>query len=369
MVDWVDHGVILNQKDVPWVNSESYTMWAPDCVEKDGKYYFYFPAAPKGEGMRGFSVGVATADKPEGPFTPEAKPIEGVSGIDPCVLVDDDGEAYIYWAGMGIRGAKLGDDMKSLSSESKVMEGLPEGFKEGPYVFKRDGKYYLTFPWVRDVTETLAYAMSDNPLGPFEFKGVFMEESPTDCWTNHHSITQVGDQWYLFYHHNDYSPDFDKNRSVRIDSLKFGPDGAIKPVKRTLRGVGLTDARCKIQIDRYSSVSPYGVCIDYLNPANPFDGWYALFLRKDMRLDYSKVDFGTTAPRRVKARVKACKPGELSISTTCGNVQEIGRIAVAPSDDWTEVTADLQVFPAGVQDIRVVSTADSPVAVDWITFE
>ena len=68
-------------------------------------------------------------------------------------------------------------------------------------------------------TETLAYAIADNPLGPFEFKGIIMEESPTDCWTNHHSIVEYKDQWYLFYHHNDYSPDFDKNRAARIDSL------------------------------------------------------------------------------------------------------------------------------------------------------
>ena len=47
-------------------------------------------------------------------------------------------------------------------------------------------------------------------MGPFEFKGIIMDESPTDCWTNHHSLVEYKDQWYLFYHHNDYSPEFDK---------------------------------------------------------------------------------------------------------------------------------------------------------------
>ena len=96
--------------------------------------------------------------------------------------------------------------------------------------------------------------MADHPMGPFTFKGIIMDESPTKCWTNHHSIVEYQGQWYLFYHHNDYSPKFDKNRSVRIDSLNFNPDGTIQKVIPTLRGVGLTKARSHIQIDRYSAL-------------------------------------------------------------------------------------------------------------------
>ena len=96
--------------------------------------------------------------------------------------------------------------------------------------------------------------MADHPMGPFTFKGIIMDESPTKCWTNHHSIVEYQGQWYLFYHHNDYSPKFDKNRSVRIDSLNFNPDGTIQKVIPTLRGVGLTNARSRIQIDRYSAL-------------------------------------------------------------------------------------------------------------------
>ena len=160
LTEWQDHGVIVSQDKVPWVQDGSYTMWAPDCVEKDGKYYFYFPAAPKGE-EKGFGIGVAVADQPEGPFMPMWKPIEGVHGIDPCVLIDKDGQAYIYWAGAGLHMAKLKPNMTELASEPKQVEGLPEGFKEGPFAFERNGKYYFTFPWVRekDGTETLAYAM------------------------------------------------------------------------------------------------------------------------------------------------------------------------------------------------------------------
>ncbi len=159
LTDWTDHGVILSQENVPWGKSDGYSMWAPDCVFKNSKYYFYYPNAPK-EG-RGFAIGVAIANRPEGPYTPEKESIKGVGGIDPCVLIDDDGTAYLYWSGMGIRGGQLKENMTELRDSSRIMEGLPDGFKEGPFAFKREGRYYLTFPWVRKekATETLAYAM------------------------------------------------------------------------------------------------------------------------------------------------------------------------------------------------------------------
>ena len=112
LASWTDHGVILRQEDVPWGKPDAYSMWAPDCVQKEGKYYFYFPDAPAAGW--GFGIGVAVADNPEGPFTPQQKPIEGVVGIDPCVLVDDEGKAYIYWSGMGLRGCRLADNIGTL---------------------------------------------------------------------------------------------------------------------------------------------------------------------------------------------------------------------------------------------------------------
>ena len=290
LVDWKDHGVILTQNKIPWVKPDSYAMWAPDCVEKDGRYYFYFPASPK-DMERGFGIGVAVAESPEGPFMAMPRPIKGVMGIDPCVLVDDDGKSYLYWSGMGLSVAGLKDNMMELDSEPRRIEGLPEGFKEGPFVFKRGGHYYLTFPWVRDQTETLAYAMADSPYGPFEFKGIIMDESPTGCWTNHHSLVEKDGQWYLFYHHNDYSPDMDKRRSARIDKVSFNPDGTINKVTPTLRGVGISNARKRIHIDRYSAVSPTGVRLRFLDEKDRFKGWVAVFLKKGAWLNYYRVDF------------------------------------------------------------------------------
>lgn len=111
LTDWKDHGVIVSQTGVEWADPAGYAMWAPDCVFKNGKYYFYFPASAKD---KGFKVGVAVADKPYGPFKPEAKAIEGVRGIDPCVLIDKDGKAYIYYSMNKIFVAKLKDNMVEL---------------------------------------------------------------------------------------------------------------------------------------------------------------------------------------------------------------------------------------------------------------
>ena len=368
LTDWTDHGVILSQENVPWVAPESYSMWAPDCVYKNGKYYFYFPSTPKGEGMRGFNIGVAVADKPYGPFTPQASPIKGVMGIDPCVLVDKDGQAYIYWSGRGMSVAKLKENMLELATEPVQIAGLPEGFKEGPFAFERNGKYYFTFPWVNDKTETLAYAMGDSPMGPFEFKGIIMDESPVGCWTNHHSLVEYKDQWYLFYHHNDYSPEFDKNRSIRADSLFFNPDGTIRKVIPTLRGVGLTDARKEIQLDRYSRLSDKGAAIDYLNQANKFEGWKTLLSTDGAWVQYNRVDFGSQAPRKVKARVSSASGGTLQIRIDGADGTVIAEVKVPKGNQWTEIEAPVRSGKSGIHDLYVSLKGNDKVEIDWLSF-
>jgi beta-xylosidase len=241
LTDWTDHGVIVTQGKVNWVDSTTFSMWAPDCIEKNGKYYFYFPATVRSAFGKGSMVGVAIADNPAGPYITQPEPVKNTHGIDPNVIFDKDGQAYLYWSQGRIFVAKLKPDMLELESEPKVVADLPvKGLIEGPFVFERDGIYYMTYPHVQNKVERLEYAISDNPMGPFKFAGVIMDESPTGCWTNHQSIVNFRNQWYLFYHHNDLSPKFDKNRSIRADSLFFNEDGTIRKVSPTLRGVGIT---------------------------------------------------------------------------------------------------------------------------------
>src|SRR6186713_199215 len=124
LTDWTDHGVILTQKDVPWAKPDGFAMWAPDCVFKDGKYYFYFPAMAKGGGMK---IGVAVSDKPYGPFKPETTPIEGVKGIDPGVFIDKDGSAYMSWSAADkLFIAKLKPNMLEIEGEPQAIDSLPK---------------------------------------------------------------------------------------------------------------------------------------------------------------------------------------------------------------------------------------------------
>ena len=382
LVDWQDHGVIITQNEVPWVKPDSYSMWAPECVCKDGKYYFYFPSAPK-EG-RGFAIGVATASRPEGPFVCEPTAIAGVGGIDPTVLIDDDGQSYLYWSGMGIRGARLKDNMKELDGETKVMEGLPEGFKEGPHVFKRNGWYYLTFPWVRHEggTETLAYAMSKNPLGPWDFKGIFMAEHANKCWTNHHSFLEFKGQWYLFYHHNDYSPSMDKRRSARIEKVLFNPDGTIREVKPTLRGVGICQATKRLDVDRYSAASE-GVEAVLLDTVDTFRGWEVRLPKRGSWLRYADVDFSQLEQNAyIVANVKAAANTELTIRERDAKGKVIARLKVIVKPDaanagprprdysnqWFCVTAPVSYIPKGIADLAITVEGDGA-CIDWIQFK
>ncbi len=391
MCKYQDLGVILDQKDVPWGNPESYSMWAPDCIEKDGKYYFFFPANVK-DG-RGFGVGVAVADKPEGPFVAREKNIEGISGIDPCVIKGYDGKYYIYWGGGGLMCAQIKDDFSALdesvpSQEVKfgdrtftrvgvdVAASLPEGFKEGPFAFTRNGKYYLTYPWVRgkagdpgpdgkpldNHTETLAYAMSDSPYGPFEYKGLIMKESPTGCWTNHHSIVEYKGQWYLFYHHNDYSPEFDKNRSVCCDSLFFNADGTIREVIPTRRGVGITKATAQIHIDRYTSIE--GAAIDYIDVSTPFEGWKTIFANKGDKVTYNSVDFGKGVKKLTFGIIKS-NGAKLSVYA---DGKKIAAIDMVPSEVRLEQTVKMTAKISGIHHISVeLESGDAEI--DWISFK
>ncbi len=367
LTEWTDHGVILSQEQVPWGNPTGYSMWAPDCVEKDGKYYFFFPDGTKpkeGEKRSGFGIGVAIADNLfMGKFKPQPENIKGVMGIDPCVLQASDGTNVLFWGGGGLVQAKMTNDLLSIEGTPQRITNLPEGFKEGPFAFERNGKYYLTYPWVRKEggTECLAYAMSDNPMGPWEYKGIIMQEHANGCWTNHHSIVEFKGQWYLFYHHNDYSPSFDKNRSVCIDSLFFNPDGTIQEVKPTLRGVGITDTRRPVQIDRYSDIGG-GATIDYHDTLNCFQGWKTIMPKGGWVL-YNKVDTKSSAATNVclKMRSKTKTSFKLDLGTYSTEFN-----APSTAGEWKEFNCTVAEMPEGVNDLRLTLTEGSA-EIDWLT--
>jgi len=372
LTDWTDNGIVVTQNKIPWVRPNSYSMWAPDCIERNGKYYFYFPTSPKDTTTygRGFTVGVAVADKPEGPYTPAATPITGVHGIDPNVFIDKDGQAYLYWSAGNIYGAKLKANMLELDSKVDTLGALPtKGLKEGPYLFERNGIYYLTYPHVENKTERLEYAIGDNPLGPFKFAGVIMDESASGCWTNHHSFINFRNQWYLFYHDRDYSPGFDKLRSIRADSLFFNADGTIKKVIPTLRGIGVTDAKKEIQVDRYTAINKEGASIDFIDTTNRFLGWKTVFTKPGAWIQYNTVDFGKKALKTVLINAISENGGTLQIRTgsTDGNI--VGEVQIPKSSEWKLTKAAVVKVPKGIQNLFITLKDDKQVSVDWIRFE
>ena len=397
LTDWTDHGVIITQNKVPWVKPDSYSMWAPDCIERNGKYYFYFPSAPN-DG-RGFGIGVAIADSPEGPFIPEPENIKGISGIDPCVLQASDGNAYIFW-GAG-RCAKLKPNMKELADDTPTeivkwgdhefemygvncLKDLPNRQAEGPFAFEYNGNYYLTYPYVRENTEVLGYAMSKNPMGPYEYKGLIMPEHDNGCWTNHHSIINYKGQWYLFYHRNHFSPRDDKRRSVCIEKLFFNPDGTIQEVKQTMRGVGVNQATEKIEIDRYSSASD-DVTTQLIDTINTFRSFQATLPKKGSWICYKDIDFSCLDDGYLVISAKAADNTAFYIREKSADGKIIAKIdmTVKPetpagmpamfrrdySNQWLTMTAPLAYPLKGVSDLVITCEGDAGVSVDWIQFK
>jgi len=361
LTDWTDHGVIVTQTKVPWLTRINYDMWAPDCVFKNGKYYFYFPV--------GGRIGVATADKPEGPYSVLDKPVEGIRGIDPCILIDKDGQAYIFTAMGRISVIKLKDNMIETDGQPLTIANLPaKGLIEGPFAFELNGRYYLTYPHVENKTERLEYAMSDSPMGPYKQVGVIMDESPSGCWTNHQSIVRYKGQWYLFYHDKDYSPNFDKNRSVRVDSLSFNSDGTIHKVIPTLRGVGITDALKKIDIDRYSQISNKGVSVAFLDTLNRFNGWKTILDKQNAWIQYNTVDFGNKKLKSVRIEALSQTGGILQIRIDKADGILLAEVEIPKGTGWNTVDTRLSKYQKGIHNLVVVLKDNNPVEVDWIRF-
>jgi arabinoxylan arabinofuranohydrolase len=367
LTDWTDHGVILTQKDVPWAKPDAFAMWAPDCVFKDHKYYFYFPAIAKDGSRR---IGVAVAESPAGPFKPQANYIEGVLGIDPGMFIDRDGSAYMYWSAKdALVMARLKANMLEIEGQPIPIDNLPKkGLQEGPFVLERKGVYYLTYPHVANKIERLEYATSDSPLGPFKWAGVILDESESGCWTVHQSIVEYQGQWYLFYHDRDLSPSFDKRRSIRADKLYFNDDGSIRKVIPTLRGVGLVDAGSQIPIDRYSARSGDVAAVSFLDDANPHAGWKTTLSAAQSWVRFNEVDFGRGGQKTLEVRAKSGSRGALEIRLDSQDGPVIGTVKIGGAREWKIAKAGVKKVPAGVHDLFVTQAGAGAVEADWVRF-
>ena len=255
-----DHGVVLDVKDIPWAGRQ---LWDCDCTCKDGKYYMYFPLKDQTDIFR---IGVAVADKPEGPFIAQPDPMKGSYSIDPAILDDGDGNYYMYFGGLWggqlqryknnkalecaefpadnepaipSRIAKLADNMLEFAEEPRPVVILDENgkpltagdnnrrFFEASWVHKYNGKYY--FSYSTGDTHQLCYAIGDNPYGPFTYQGVIL--TPVVGWTTHHAICEFQGKWYLFHHDSVPSGGRTWLRSLKVCELEYNADGSIKTIE------------------------------------------------------------------------------------------------------------------------------------------
>lgn len=232
MITWKDHGEILHSSQVEWGRKEGGFMWAPDCAYKNGIYYYYFPHPSGTNFKKTWKIGVATSTKPASDFKVQGY-IEGLESlIDPCVFIDNDGQAYLYHGGPNIAHAyKLKENMTEIDGERHIITGL-DGFREGLFIFKRNNLYYAIYPDDFPKYNKMRYAISNNPFGPFECKGVFL--GSTDVITMHGSAVEYKNQWYVFYHNGSLSGGIAPNRSICFEPIYFNEDGTIDMVTQTL---------------------------------------------------------------------------------------------------------------------------------------
>ena len=226
MEHWKDNGIMFTLKDISWENKKAY---AADIIRYKKKYYFYFTA--------NYQIGVAVSSQPDKGFKDAlGKPLlqtnEGnTKTMDPCIFIDDDGKRYLYYGQNKLCVVKLKANMIEKDGDVKSLNVT--NYHEGIYVHKRGNLYYLTYPSEKGdkVANLLEYSIGKSPLGPFEYKGVIMDNRSRNV---HHSIIKIKNKWYIFYHVQSVSPSL---RRVCVDYLEYNKDGTIKPIVMTAEGV------------------------------------------------------------------------------------------------------------------------------------
>ena len=241
-------------------------LYAPDVVETvapDGKKTYYLYPNTQAAGRNGM---IARADRPDGPFTvcnwdpKDPTRTTGVLGFDPAAFVDDDGRVYGYWGFQQSFGAELDHKtMCTVKKGAKVVTDMvsnlnQEGvfrFFEASSIRKVKDKYIFVYSrWTADgdfglgeANNTLAYAWSNSPLGPWTYGGTVIDARGRDVddagnpiytaapgGNTHGSLCEIQGQWYIFYHRQAGLGGFDRQAMVAPVEVKVteGPDGKVE---------------------------------------------------------------------------------------------------------------------------------------------
>ncbi|MDX2431084.1 MAG: glycoside hydrolase family 43 protein [Bacteroides sp.] len=247
--NWTKHSHVLDIKDVKWA---SYSVWAPSIIQANGKYYLFFGANDIQSDEEYGGIGVAVADSPAGPFVDAlGKPLidkfhNGAQPIDQFVFRDDDGQIYMYYGGWRhCNVVKLSKDLLSVETfedGEQFKEITPEKYVEGPFVLKRKGKYYMM--WSEGTwggpDYSVAYAIADSPLGPFDRIGKILQQDPKIAsGAGHHSVIHIpnSEEYYIVYHRRPLDTDNANHRETCIEQMTFDEQAYINPVVLTFEGV------------------------------------------------------------------------------------------------------------------------------------
>ena len=260
LVHWEKHNRVLDTSVIKWAKQ---AMWAPSIIEKNQRYYLFFsandlqrPGGPYWDEKDLYNhyggIGVAVADSPQGPYEDHlGVPLinefhNDAQPIDQFVYKDVDGTYYMFYGGWRhCNIAMLNDDFTGFvpwSGNKLFKEITPEGYVEGPFVFRRKNSYYFMWSegsWGND-TYKVAYAMADKVTGPYKRIGTILESDKNIATgAGHNSVinTPNTDQWYMVYHRRPIANKGRDHRVICVDKLEFNQDGTIKQVKMTFGGV------------------------------------------------------------------------------------------------------------------------------------
>ena len=329
MVNWTDHGAVLSYETFSWAKGDA---WAMQCVERDGKFYAYVPVTMKSGGG---AIGVAVADSPYGPFhDPLGKPLaQSKRGdIDPTVFIDDDGQAYLYWGNPFCYYVKLNEDMISYSGEIAKLADKPEHYQEGPWVYKRNGHYYMAFASTC-CPEGIGYAMSDKATGPWSTKGYIMR--PTERTRgNHPGIIDYKGSSYVFGLNYDLlhleTFDHKERRSVSVAKMHYNPDGTIKevPYWQETKLEQIENFNPYRRVEAETMAWGYGLKAE--NHKN--GGLYITDIDDNEYLCVRGVDFGKKGAKKFSVSAACVEKGgmiEIRLDSTEGQV--IGSVSISPT--------------------------------------
>jgi arabinoxylan arabinofuranohydrolase len=362
MVNWTDRGTILSYKDFSW--SEADAAWASQCIERNGKFYYYVTTIPKTIGAR--SVGVAVADHPGGPFKDAlGKPLLSGSWayIDPTVYIDDDDQAYLYLGNPTLYYVKLNEDMISYSGNAVGNEmtaaafGAGSGtatssYTEGPWFYKRNNLYYMVYA-AGGIPEHIAYSTSTSPTGPWTYRGIIMKNQG-GSFTNHSGIVDFKNRSFFFYHNGALPGGGGFTRSVAVDEFTYNADGTIPQLDMTTGSIEKPIQNLNPYQRVEAETMAYSVGLkSYQNTSR---GIYISKIHNDDFIKIRSVDFGDAGADSFTVAVASSIESSIEIHLDKDSGTLIGTLKVTSTgntDTWKEISIAVDK-PTGVHDVYFI---------------